>query len=133
MQSPGHLCIAAYETSQEPIPYGADINRNLREWTADKTKDWLYHNGQAAGVPFAPFYTPGEVFESPHQRERGFFVSVDHPAAGTYDYAGPPFRMTETPPVIGRAPLMVEHNLDILDSTGYSGEDIVLLARSGVI
>ena len=99
----------------------------------DRTKDWLYHEGQAAGVPFAPFYTPGEVFESPHQRERGFFVSLDHPEAGTFDYAGPPYRMSETPPVLDRAPLLGEHNSELLQSLGYTGEEIVSLARSGVI
>jgi crotonobetainyl-CoA:carnitine CoA-transferase CaiB-like acyl-CoA transferase len=124
---------AAPERFQDPTTYGADINRNLREWTAGKTKDWLYHEGQAAGVPFAPFYTPGEVFESPHQRDRGFFVPVDHPEAGTYDYAGPPYRMSETPPVLDRAPLLGEHNAELLGSLGYTGEEIVSLARSGVI
>ena len=124
---------AAPEKFQDPFTHGAEINRNLREWTADKTKDWLYHEGQAAGVPFAPFYTPGEVFESPHQRERGFFVSLDHPEAGTFDYAGPPYRMSETPPVLDRAPLLGEHNSELLQSLGYTGEEIVSLARSGVI
>jgi crotonobetainyl-CoA:carnitine CoA-transferase CaiB-like acyl-CoA transferase len=124
---------ASPEKFADPTTYGAEINRNLREWTADKTKDWLYHNGQAAGVPFAPFYTPGEVFESPHQRERGFFVSVEHPEAGTYDYAGPPYRMTETPPVLDRSPLLGEHNSEFLQSLGYTSEKIVSLARSGVI
>ena len=114
-------------------PANAEINRNLREWTASKTKEWLYHEGQAHGVPFAPFYTPKEVFESPHQRERDFFVSVDHPEAGKYDYAGPSFRMTETPPVMDRAPLLGEHNCEVLRDLGCTGEEIVALARSGVI
>ena len=121
------------EKFQDPATHGPEINRNLREWTATKTKEWLYHQGQAQGVPFAPFYTPKEVFESPHQRERGFFVPVDHPEAGTYDYAGLPFRMTETPPDLDRAPLLGEHNCDVLQTLGYSGEEIVALARSGVV
>ena len=58
------------------------------------------------GVPFAPYYTPREVFESPQQRDREYFVPVDHPKAGRYDYPGLPWRMTETPPRLGRAPLL---------------------------
>ncbi|MEE3014131.1 MAG: CoA transferase [Chloroflexota bacterium] len=124
---------AAPEKFADPTTYGPEINRNLREWTADKTKDWLYHNGQAAGVPFAPFYTPGEVFQSPHQRERGFFISVEHPEAGTYDYAGPPYRMTQTPPVIDRSPLLGEHNSELLALLGYTARETVSLAHAGVI
>ena len=124
---------AAPEKFQDPATHGAEINRNLREWTATKTKEWLYHQGQAQGVPFAPFYTPKEVFESSQQRDRDFFVPVDHPEAGKYDYAGLPFRMTETPPVLNRAPLLGEHTCEVLQGLGYTGEEIVALARSGAI
>lgn len=124
---------AAPEKFQDPAAHGAEINRNLREWTATKTRDWLYHQGQAQGVPIAPYLTPKEVFESPHQRERGFFVPVDHPEAGEYDYAGLPFRMTETPPALDRAPLLGEHNRELLQTLGYTPEKIVALARAGVV
>ena len=124
---------AAPEKFQDPATHGAEINRNLREWTSTKTKDWLYHEGQAQGVPFAPYLTPKEVFESPHQRDRNFFVPVDHPEAGEYEYAGLPFRMTETPPALHRAPLLGEHNREFLQALGYTSEKIVALARAGVV
>ena len=124
---------AAPEKFQDPATHGAEINRNLREWTATKTKDWLYHEGQAQGVPFAAYLTPKEVFESPHQRDRDFFVPVDHPGAGEYEYAGLPFRMTETPPALNRAPLLGEHNREVLRALGYTSENIVALARAGVV
>ena len=121
------------EKFKDPATHGAEINRNLREWTATKTKDWLYHEGQAHGVPFAPYYSPKEVFESPQQRGRDFFVPLDHPEAGEYEYAGLPFGMAETPPVLSRAPLLGEHNLEVLQSLGYNAENIVALARAGVV
>jgi len=124
---------ASHEKFQDPATHGAEINRNIREWTATKTKEWLYQEGQAAGVPFAPYYTPREVFESPQQRERGFFVPLEHPEAGEYDYAGLPFNMTETPPSLARAPLLGEHNGEVLGALGYTGEQIVALARAGVV
>ena len=124
---------AAPEKFQDPAAHGAEINGRLRNWTACRSKDWLYHQGQAQGVPFAPYYSPKEVFENPHQRERGYFVNVDHPEAGSYEYAGLPFRMGETPPSLERAPLLGEHNNQVLDSLGYKLEHIVMLARAGVI
>ena len=124
---------ASPEKFQDPAVHGAEINRRVRDWTGCRPKDWIYHQGQAQGVPFAPYYTPKEVFENPHQRERGYFVNLDHPEAGRYEYAGLPFRMGETPPSLERAPLLGEHNNQVLDSLGYAPEDIVMLARAGVI
>ena len=124
---------ASPEKFEDPAAHGAEINRNVRDWTTCCPKDWLYHQGQAQGVPFAPYYTPKEVFENPHQQERGYFVKLDHPEAGSYEYAGLPFRMGETPPSLERAPLLGEHNNQVLDGLGYAPEDIVMLARAGVI
>jgi crotonobetainyl-CoA:carnitine CoA-transferase CaiB-like acyl-CoA transferase len=84
---------------RDPATYGGKLNRHLRDWFSQHTKAWLYHQGQAHGVPVAPYDTPAEVFESPQQRARGFFIAIDHPEAGRYDYAGLPFRFSETPPV----------------------------------
>ena len=124
---------AQEEKFQDPAAHGAEINENLRRWSRDHPKEWLYQEGQRQGVPFAPYYTPGEVFESPQQRSRDFFQPIDHPQAGRYDYPGLPWRMTETPPVLERAPLLGEHNVEVFRELGYSGEEMVALARSEVI
>ena len=70
---------------------------------------------------------------APQQRARGFYVPVDHPQAGCYDYAGLPFQFSATPPQIGRAPLLGEHNRLIYQELGYAPQDIVALARGGAI
>ena len=124
---------ATPEKFQEPARYGPEINRHLREWFAQHPREWLYHEGQAHGVPISPYYSPAEVFHSPQQRERGFYLSVDHPEAGAYDYPGLPFHLSETPERTTRAPLLGEHNRQVYASLGYSPEDIVSLARAGVI
>jgi crotonobetainyl-CoA:carnitine CoA-transferase CaiB-like acyl-CoA transferase len=124
---------ASPEKFQDPATHGPAINENLREWSRKHTKEWLYQEGQAAGVPIAPYYTPGEVFESVHQRERGFFEALDHPEAGRREYAGLPFRLGETPATLTRAPLLGEHNADVFGGIGYTKEDLVMLARAGVL
>ena len=124
---------ASEDKFRDPATHGAAINDNLRQWTFEHSRAWLYRDGQAHGVPIAPYLTPSEVFESPQQRERGYFEAVDHPAAGIYDYAGLPFRMSETPPALRRAPLLGEHNAKVYEALGYSPEELTVLARAEVI
>ena len=124
---------ASLDKFRDPATHGPAINANLRQWSAEHTREWLYREGQAHGVPIAPYLTPMEVFESPQQRERDFFMPVDHPEAGSYDYAGLPFRMSETPPALRRAPLLGEHNAEVYGALGYSPEDLTALARAEVI
>ena len=124
---------ASPEKFRDPATHGAAINENLRRWSSEHTREWLYREGQAHGVPIAPYLTPGEVFESAQQRERDFFREIDHPAAGSYDYASLPFRMGETPTSLRRAPLLGEHNTGVYGSLGYSPEQLSCLARAEVI
>ena len=124
---------ASPQRFEDPAVYGVEINRNLRDWTACRNKDELYHQGQAQGVPFAPYYTPKEVFNNPHQRDRGYYTSIDHPKAGTYEYAGLPFRMGKGAQALERAPLLGEHNSEALADLGYTPNDIIMLARAKVI
>ena len=124
---------ASDEKFQDPAKYGPAINQNLGAWAAEHSKEWLYRQGQAHGVPIAPYYSPREVFQSRQQRARGFYTTVEHPAAGNYEYAGLPFRFGDAQEPPGRAPLLGEHNLEVYQEQGYSAQDLVDLARSGVI
>ena len=124
---------ATPEKFRDPATHGPEVNEKLREWTAQHGREWLYLEGQAHGVPFASYLTPREVFDSPQQRERDFFVPVSHPEAGDFDYAGVPFRMSETEPQLRRAPLLGEHNAEVFKALGFSPEEITVLARAEVI
>ena len=130
---PGHTLVVPREEVDHWIDLDPELNRHLWAWLSQHPKAWLYHEGQAHGVPLAPYSTPAEVFHSPQQRARGFYVAVDHPQAGRYDYAGLPFQFGETLPQTGRAPLLGEHNRLIYQELGYSPRDIVDLARGGAI
>ena len=124
---------ASADKFRDPATHGPAINENLRQWTAEHTREWLYREGQAHGVPIAPYLTPAEVFNSPQQRERNFYEEVEHPEAGNYDYPGLPFRMSETPPTLRRSPLLGEHNAEVYGALGYSPEQLATLARAEVI
>ncbi len=124
---------ASADKFRDPATHGPQINQNLRQWTVQHTRQWLYREGQAHGVPIAPYLTPAEVFDSPQQRERDYFEEIIHPEAGTFDYAGLPFRLGETPAKLNCAPTLGEHNAEIFASVGYKPEELTSLARAGVV
>ena len=76
-----------------------------------------------------------ELVNSPHLKQRRFFVEVDNPEAGKFKYPGPAFKASETPATIRSvAPRLGEHNKDIICSRlGYRQEDLANLRMSGVI
>ena len=125
---------ATAEMFRDPATHGPELNRHLRDWFSQHTRAWLYAEGQAHGVPIAPYYTPAEVFQSPQQRERGFYTEVNHPAAGPLEYAGAPFQLSATPTTLTPAPLLGEHNAEVYGGLlGYPARELAALARAGAI
>ncbi len=125
---------ATPEMFRDPATHGPELNRHLRDWFSQHTREWLYAEGQAHGVPIAPYYTPAEVFQSPQQRQRGYYTRVDHPATGSLEYTGSPFRLSETPTTLTRAPLLGEHNAEVYGGlAGYPARELAALARAGAV
>ena len=125
---------ATPEMFSDPATHGPELNRHMREWFSQHTREWLYAEGQAHGVPVAPYYTPSEVFASPQQRERDFYTQINHPATGPLEYTGAPFQLSQTPTTLTRAPLLGEHNVDVYCGLlGYKAQELTALARGLVI
>ena len=69
-----------------------------------------------------------------HFNARGAFTQVDHPATGSLKYPGRPFVMSESPWNVRRpAPLLGQHNQEILEGLGYGSSDVARLRTQGVI
>ncbi len=129
---------AQEERFREPLSrgqHGAEINRYLREWSRDFTREELYRRAQEKGVPLGPYYTPEDVVNSEHEQARGFFASIDHPRTGPVVYPTWPYKLSATPPRLERgAPLLGQHNREILcEQLGVPVEDLPRLATTGVI
>ena len=115
--------------------HGELINALLTEWMVGHTKEELYHEGQAAGVPFAMVYTARDLVESEQLKQRGFFEEIDHPRTGRLTYPRVPYQFSETPCRAERpAPLLGEHNEEILAKRlGRSRQELSKMGMAGVI
>ena len=89
---------------------------------------------QRAGVPAAPVMANWELFCDNHLNDRGFFVPVRHPRAGTHAFPGFPWRFERTPARIRRhAPLFAEHNHEVFRGLlGMSEPEVAKLYAEGV-
>ena len=67
----------------------------LRDLVAPKLMQWtnldLMRETMARGLVIGLVQSPEQVVNSPHLAERGYFVELDHPEAGTLKYPGPGF------------------------------------------
>jgi len=109
--------------TDERFAYAAERYRNqdaleplIAEWTAQHTQRELMERLQAAGVMATMVARQPEMFDDPHLNERGYFEELDHPDVGVLRYPGPiaHFEVNPLSPLRGRAPLLGEHNREIL-------------------
>jgi crotonobetainyl-CoA:carnitine CoA-transferase CaiB-like acyl-CoA transferase len=106
----------------------------VRPWFLQRTKKEIFDLCQEWRVPTAPVNDVSDLIKEEQYMARKFWVELDHPEAGRLPYAGPPFKMSETPAEYQRAPLLGEHNEEIyLSRLGLTGTDMDRLKQEGVI
>ena len=111
-----------------------EFETQFLSWTLQRSKAEAWRAAQNSGVLSGPLNTMGDVANDPHFIGRGAFAQIDHPLAGSLTYPGRPFIMAESPWEIRRpAPLMGQHNGEILQELGYRPSDQVCLRTQGVI
>jgi crotonobetainyl-CoA:carnitine CoA-transferase CaiB-like acyl-CoA transferase len=121
-----------FTSGQERMIRWREVDELLMSWLAEHPAREIVETAQALRMPFALVPSVKDLLDDPHLAARGFFTNVDHPATGTLPYPGPPFRMSETPPRIGRPPLLGEHTDALLGELGYSAGDQRILREREV-
>jgi crotonobetainyl-CoA:carnitine CoA-transferase CaiB-like acyl-CoA transferase len=91
-----------------------EIDAIMDAWLADKDRREAVRRAQELRLPFTEVMEPGEVMADPHHRERGSFVTVDHPGAGPELQPGAPFILHATPWQTLPAPMLGRHTEEVL-------------------
>ena len=64
-------------------------------WTVSRTRQEAMEEAQAGGWPVTAVNRPIDLLDDRHFRDRGFFVPVEHPVAGTVRQPGAPIRLDD--------------------------------------
>jgi len=123
----GNLQYVAGET-------GEKVRRELQAIFLGKTRDEWIRLFEGEDVCISPVLSLGEALSHPNTLARRMVLDVESPLGGTDRQLGMPIKIAgEEERAPGRAPLLGEHDDEILAGLGYTEERIAELRAKGVI
>ena len=106
----------------------------LQEYFLTQPADYWVDALQAVNVPAGPINDLADVFSDPQILHREMLVEIPHPTLKSIKQTGLPLKFSVTPGAFDKhPPLLGEHNEEILNSLGYSVQDIAGLTNNSVI
>jgi crotonobetainyl-CoA:carnitine CoA-transferase CaiB-like acyl-CoA transferase len=90
------------------------INAQVTSFTMRYMKEELAELMQKHGIPGLPVNSPSDFMKDPHIQARGFFSEVTHPVLGTFAAPGNFFMVDGKRTGPSPAPLIGQHNYEVL-------------------
>ena len=125
---------AGYAKPAERLDKLNEIFDRIEQWTMTKTKFEVMDICNPLDIPVGPILSMKEIAEDEGLRATGTIVEVDHPERGPYLTVGCPVKLSDSPAVVKRSPLLGEHTAEVLrDVLGYGDEDFDRVVSSGAV
>jgi CoA:oxalate CoA-transferase len=128
---------------REGATSGPDRAKNMSGWLGEIINGWFKTKTKAeatskllaAGLPIGPVQDAQEIFDDPQVAARRLMIDVPDPILGSVKLVGPAARLSGSPePLTGPAPLLGEHNAEVLaEMLGYTRDQVARLEEEGVI
>jgi formyl-CoA transferase len=123
-----------YATPEARVKILDEVFRVIEAWTQQHTKYEVLERCNALDIPCGPVLAMSELLEDESLRARGMVAAVDHPERGSYYTVGCPLSLSDSPVEYRRAPLLGEHNDELLQELmGYDAAQVASLRTEGVI
>jgi formyl-CoA transferase len=112
----------------------AQVDEIIRAWTKNHDKHVVMRLLGEAGVPASAVFDTVELSSDPALRERGAFVTVQHPVRGEFILPGFMIKMSDSHVPVEPAPLLGADNAGIYGGVlGLQEDELARLQREGAI
>lgn len=123
-----------YHTNARRLENNDETNQIVEKWIAKLPREELLEKLDSYGVPVSPVMSIADIFENEQYKARENIVEVKHPRLGTIKVPGVVPKFEKTPGSIRSvAPDLGENNETILNSLGFTGEEIQRFKERNVI
>src|SRR5210317_771018 len=118
-----------FSTPEKRLPKLNEIFNTIEAWTMTKTKFEVMEICNPLDIPVGPILSMKEIAEDPGLRATETIVEVDHPVRGKYLTVGNPIKLSDSPAVVKRSPLLGEHTDEILKEFCKMSDDEIKAVR----
>lgn len=123
-----------FETLEGQIEHRRELQEIFRHRFTQDTTEHFVSRLEEQDILCAPVRTLEDALADPQTVCNGMVVEMDHPHAGKVKVLNAPIRLSGTPNTTRRpAPMLGEHNEEILRELGYSDEQLAALLNEGTI
>jgi crotonobetainyl-CoA:carnitine CoA-transferase CaiB-like acyl-CoA transferase len=134
LDSPGWASSPDLDTEPGRRASEDQLDAALAAWCAQHDASAIVDLLSTAGVPTEVVIAPREVSHNPQIRHRHLFETEVHPLTGTNEVPGLPFRFSEIDHWVRMpAPMIGQHNDEILGELGLEPEQLAELAATNVV
>ncbi|MGM8213136.1 CaiB/BaiF CoA transferase family protein [Virgibacillus sp. W0430] len=121
-------------TNSLRVKHADELEAEIEFVLAEQPSTYWLELLEAHGIPSGPIYSYDETLSDAHIIEREMVLNYEHPIGGSMKTLGFPAKYSKTPGQIKKpAPLLGQHNSDVLQSLGYTDEKINELKKKEVI
>jgi crotonobetainyl-CoA:carnitine CoA-transferase CaiB-like acyl-CoA transferase len=125
---------ARFCTNRARVENRAVLDALIGEALAQDTAERWVAKLKAVGVPCGRINTVAQALDDPHTAARRMVETVTHPTIGELKLLGIPFKFSDTPAAVGRAPpTLGQHTDEILGELGMDAAAIAALRQGKAI
>jgi formyl-CoA transferase len=123
-----------FKTPRDRWEHRDEVDAVIAEWTRTRDKREVMETLGHAGVPAGAVFDIMELRDDPFLRERGMFVTVDHPVRGEFTMPGWPVKMSDSHVPVVTSPLLGQHNEEVFgELLGLAPDQVAELREEKVI
>jgi formyl-CoA transferase len=123
-----------FETMAARLECEPEVDAMIAEWTRQHDKYEAMRLLGDAGIPAGAVLDTKELHNDPSFEQRGIMQVPEHPTSGPFRMPGWPVRHNGASPPVAPAPLLGQHNSEVLkDWLGMDSAQVAALHEEGVI